>query len=344
MIAIEHTIVSLMTADEARVCEAEIIKTGDRLRVLLVDFYDRQGYKALGYTSYTAWAEVTAPKIFGVTYTRLTRELTAAVIERELLPLGINSEPIPERQLRPFSAFVERPRGPGADEKPIEINGEAIRAAWDEAQYRSGGSPTAKIVEQVVKEMIDRDVDDVLDPPMEPAQVADLPRINAGLFTSITPEWYTPRHVIDRVLAVFSGEIDLDPCSNSDDPVLANVPAAHYFTQHTDGLSQPWCIRDYTKVYMNPPYGDEIPPWIDRLVEAYEDEEIGEAIALVPGRVDTTWFRPLWKYVLCFVYGRLRFSGAENSAPFPSVIVYMGSNIERFKEAFGDIGRCGVLL
>lgn len=240
------------------------------------------------------------------------------------------------------------------------------REAWQRAvETAPNGKVTAAHVEQVVREiivpripenadLIGNGVDDVLDPPMEPAQLLDLPaathdaherrtHIMRVMGSSESPEWYTPQHVIDRVLKVFGGEIDLDPCSNSDDPALANVRASRYFTQHTDGLSQPWCVRDYTRVYMNPPYGDEIPPWIDRLIEAYEDEEIGEAIALVPGRIDTAWFRPLWKYAICAVYGRLRFSGVENSAPFPSVIVYMGPNVDRFKKEFGDIGQCGVL-
>src|SRR5262249_22189636 len=95
---------------------------------------------------------------------------------------------------------------------------------------------------------------------------------------------------------------------------------------------------------MNPPYGDEIAIWVDRLIQAYEGEEIVEAIALLPARTDTKWFQSLTEiedYVLCFVTGRLRFSGAENSAPFPSVVVYMGPDVELFKKYFeGVIGFC----
>lgn len=197
-------------------------------------------------------------------------------------------------------------------------------------------------------DLIDDGIDDVLDPPMEPAQVTDLfaaphhtherrAHIMRVMGSSESPEWYTPRHIIDRVVAVF-GEIDLDPCSNSRE--TPNVPALNHYTAADDGLTQPWRGR----VYMNPPYGDEIPQWVDRLVQAYEGEEINAAIALLPARVDTNWFQPLWDYALCFVKGRLRFSGAENSAPFPSVVVYLGPDVELFREQFGDIGRCGVLL
>lgn len=347
---------SLMTIEEAHAAESEIIKTGDRLRTLLVDFYERKGYKALGCSSYTDWAEVIAPRIFGMTRRRLAQELTAAVIERELGTIVPNSDAIPETHLRPLSVFVERPRGPGADEKPIGINGEAIRAVWNEANYRSEGKPTARIVAQVVHEMRS-DVDDELDPPMELEQVADQfpaeltetdrelleitpSRMNAGMYTKENKEWYTPAHIVERVIKVFHGQIDLDPCSNSADPERANVPAQWHFTQQTDGLSQSWNVETYTRVYMNPPYGDEIAAWVDRLVQAYQDEEIGEAIALLPARTDTNWFQPLRDHVLCFVKGRLRFSGSDNSAPFPSVVVYMGTDPARFVEVFGQVGFC----
>lgn len=232
-----------------------------------------------------------------------------------------------ERQLRPLTALP-------AEVQPI---------AWQEAQERSGGKPTARVVEEVVREMrgdalppeaIAADVAEVLDPPIEPAQAVDLrPRVNAGLFTSATPEWYTPGKIIDRVISVF-GEIDLDPCSNSKDRNRANVPALNYWTKEDDGLAQPWLGR----VYMNPPYGDEIGGWVERMVSAYQSGEIIEAIALLPARTDTAWFQPLFDYSVCFVRGRLKFSGSENSAPFPSVVVYLGADQDCFKDWFNEVG------
>ena len=96
-------------------------------------------WQALGYAS---WLECTKAE-FEQSQVHLTRQLTAAVIERELVPMGTNSDSIPESHLRPLGTFVDRPRGPGAGEKPFEINGEAIRAAWDEANARTDGKPTA---------------------------------------------------------------------------------------------------------------------------------------------------------------------------------------------------------
>jgi hypothetical protein len=192
-------------------------------------------------------------------------------------------------------------------------------------------------------------VDALLSPSPSPPPEPITP--HAVHYSSATPEWYTPAGIIDRVLAVL-GHIDLDPCSNAHGDA-ANVPARFHYTKADDGLASSWamprwvdddgCESAAVKVYMNPPYGTEIGPWIERLCDAYETGEITEAIALVPARVDTAWFQPLFAYALCFVRGRLKFVGADDSAPFPSVVVYLGPDAWLFRDVFGAIGRVGVL-
>lgn len=150
-------------------------------------------------------------------------------------------------------------------------------------------------------------------------------------YSSASPEWYTPRHIIDCALDVL-GTIDLDPCSNSKaDP---NVPAKTHYTKDDDGLKQTWAGR----VYMNPPYGREIGSWVQKLHDAYQTQQISEAIALLPARTDTQWFRTLQPYLKCFIAGRLKFGDAQNSAPFPSVVVYLGDQVDRFADAFQPLG------
>lgn len=153
-------------------------------------------------------------------------------------------------------------------------------------------------------------------------------------FSSDTPEHYTPREIIDAVIECM-GAIDLDPCSNSyENP---NVPAEFHFTQADDGLSRHWAGR----VYMNPPYGREIGKWVEKLCSEYELGNVTEAIALVPARTDTDWFDRLIDGYRpqCFVHGRLVFIGNDNSAPFPSAIVYLGDNLESFFHTFRSFGR-----
>lgn len=150
-------------------------------------------------------------------------------------------------------------------------------------------------------------------------------------YSSETPEWYTPSEIIQAVLQVL-GQIDLDPCSNSKE--MPNVPAVSHFTLAENGLEQPW----YGRVYMNPPYGDEIGKWVNKLDDEYEAGRTQTAIALLPARTDTRWFARLYAFPLCFIQGRLKFSGHDNSAPFPSVVIYLGDDDDSFYDEFAKLG------
>jgi site-specific DNA-methyltransferase (adenine-specific) len=82
---------------------------------------------------------------------------------------------------------------------------------------------------------------------------------------------------------------------------------------------------------MNPPYGREIGHWVRK---AAEQSALGvTTICLLPSRTDTRWWH---KYVepvrlgrepgsVRFLPGRIKFGGAKNSAPFPSVVVIFGA-------------------
>jgi hypothetical protein len=179
-------------------------------------------------------------------------------------------------------------------------------------------SPAARIYHAQQQEQAERQ-------EAAPSPFADLH------FSSSTVECYTPPGVVARVLEVL-GEIDLDPCSNShDDP---NIPATNHYTRGDDGLGHDW----HGRVYMNPPYGRELPTWVEKLCGEYDAGRVTEAIALVPSRTDTEWYRRLREYPRCFIFGRLRFVGQENTAPFPSMAVYMGDRLPDFIDAFQDIG------
>lgn len=149
--------------------------------------------------------------------------------------------------------------------------------------------------------------------------------------SSDSPEWYTPREIIERVLACF-GEVDVDPCSNSHDEPA--VPARILYTRDDDGLSHGW----EGKVYLNPPYGDEIKAWVQRLVQEYESGAVTEAIALLPARIDTIWFQPLYAYPMCNVRGRLQFENSPYHCPFPCVVVYLGRTPGKFISTFKELG------
>lgn len=149
-------------------------------------------------------------------------------------------------------------------------------------------------------------------------------------YSSASAEWYTPERVLEAVIDAL-GHIDLDPCSNCDsNPV---VPASRHFTKNQDGLARRW----RGNVFMNPPF-EQISDWTAKLRHEYEEGHVSSAIALVPARTDTRWFRELSEYPRCFVHGRLNFSGHPNGAPFPSAAFYLGPDLQRFAAAFEPLG------
>ncbi len=84
-----------------------------------------------------------------------------------------------------------------------------------------------------------------------------------------------------------------------------------------DGLSTLFVPWHGKRAFVNPPYGRQIRRWIERAHEA----EV--AVFLLPARTDVWWFHYCLEHAseIRFVRGRLKFGGAENSAPFPSVII-----------------------
>ena len=155
----------------------------------------------------------------------------------------------------------------------------------------------------------------------------------ASLFTSKTPEWFTPPEILEAVGELFDGQIDLDPCSNSHE--APNVPALVHYTREDNGLCREWSGR----VYLNPPYGKGIGPWIEKVREEHEAGRVTAAVVLVKAATDTRWFRVLSeRYPRCEVAGRLKFSGCKAPAPFPSVLFYLGDEVQRFAEVFARFG------
>lgn len=167
---------------------------------------------------------------------------------------------------------------------------------------------------------------------LQPVRLVSAPRDDrwnpGGLMSSVSAEWHTPAEVIERVTRAL-GTIDLDPCAEE----ARGVPAGQHYTEAEDGLTQPWRGR----VYMNPPYGTVIGDWIDKLAAEVKYGNVTEAIALLPARTDTAWWTRLPSEALCFVTGRLRFSGM-GPAPFPSVAAYLGTTPDGFLDAFADAG------
>ena len=143
--------------------------------------------------------------------------------------------------------------------------------------------------------------------------------------------WNTPVEFVGDVVKFFDGQIDTDPCCN--DVNNPNVPAKVLYTEETNGLAHPW----YGKVFMNHPYSDS-KTWIPHAAAQYENGNAKEMVLLIKLDVSTKWWRSIEKYPWIAVNKRLRFGAAKSAAPFQSAIIYLGTDLDRFKNTFGKYG------
>lgn len=158
-----------------------------------------------------------------------------------------------------------------------------------------------------------------------------------ALLSSKTVEWFTPKLFTEAVKKVFGGKIDLDPASCT--TANQSVGAEAIYDKTTNGLDKKW----HGKVFLNPPYGkggQEM--WSKKLISEFLVGNIEEGILLVNAVTDTKWFKPLWKYSICFVDKRIKFvaeDGVTKKSPtHGSVFVYIGPNKSKFEEEFKQFG------
>ncbi len=124
--------------------------------------------------------------------------------------------------------------------------------------------------------------------------------------------WGTPEEWF-RYLDLEFG-FTLDPCC-----LPETKKCARYFTPEQDGLAQSWAEE---RVFMNPPYGRDIGRW---MAKAYDEcrKNMALVVCFVPARVDTQWWHcySVKASEIRYPVGRVRFAGANSSAPFPVAIV-----------------------
>lgn len=150
-----------------------------------------------------------------------------------------------------------------------------------------------------------------------------------AMLSSDRMDWNTPQEVIDALAPL--GPIGLDPCSNAG----SIVPAAVAWTEVDDGLPRAW--TGFGLVYVNPPYGYELPTWIEKC--GAEAANGAELVVLVPARPDTQWMGHALETgaVVGLWRGRLTFLAGGTSAPFPSALLYWGPRGELFRDVVAHL-------
>ena len=165
------------------------------------------------------------------------------------------------------------------------------------------------------------------------------PKLSDENYTPNTPE----QPIINLVLKVFGGTIDLDPCSNSlDSP---NVPADNHLIQDDDSINMVW----WGKVYLNPPYSNPF-PFLKTLTDSYVYGATKEAIALLKsGTVHNKGTGQLIEShasAVCFWgagkntrIGFINPAGKQRkNADFDCALIYFGTNWQWFRDVFSPYG------
>lgn len=130
------------------------------------------------------------------------------------------------------------------------------------------------------------------------------------MFSSEDITWATPQEYFDKVNEEFN--FNTDVCATR-----SNAKCKHFYSPKENGLLQEW----KGTCWMNPPYGKTIKDWIAKA--SLESKRGVTTVALLPARTDTRWFHDYIyeQHDVRFIKGRLKFSGAKSSAPFPSMLV-----------------------
>lgn len=164
-----------------------------------------------------------------------------------------------------------------------------------------------------------------------------------------TTEHSTPAKLFDAVDAEF-GPFDCDPAclgtEHSAITILARggriyVPPRGLFDDEPEiarllpdqvrenGLTLNW--PDDATVWLNCPYGDDMPDWIAKAVlEA--SKRVRRVVALLPVRSDTKAFHEFVfgkAAAVCFILGRISFGRSAASAPFPSCLVVWDAGVRQ---------------
>lgn len=144
------------------------------------------------------------------------------------------------------------------------------------------------------------------------------------LWSSTSGEWGTPRDLFDRLNAVY--RFDYDPAATHDNHLANRYSTLEgtfrasplgfdvYRISDMNGLDYSW---EGQHVFLNPPYGRGIESWMKKAAT-----EPLLCVALLPVRTGSRWWQEwVMPYAdIEFLPGRLKFVGAENSAPFDSAI------------------------
>lgn len=313
-----------MTPEEAQACESQIVLHLSNAQTFILDFYNREGWAALGFNSWRDWAT----QRFAQSQSNVYRLLNAAQIEHLLT--GTAEGVIPPAQLRPLNRFKNDP--------------EKVRTAWDLAEQlaQDEGKPReAKHVAAAVAVM-EQATDAVRNGAIESFKISSSRALFQSTRDGGTTEWYTPDPIV-RTAETVMGMIDLDPASC--DHANQYVQAVRYYTVADDGLNQPW----HGAVWFNFPYERTLDLWVQKLTHEVHEGNVSQFCGICYAVPDRAWYQHLEALAtaVCFFRRRVAFldaSGTEQDSPIAAnAVFYYGPHVSLFQREFTQFGRVMVL-
>jgi len=134
----------------------------------------------------------------------------------------------------------------------------------------------------------------------------------------------TPGYVLEPVRAALGGTIELDPCTEPENPTGAST----FYTVDDDGLSKVWWE---SSIYINPPYGEARGEWVTQAIAAARRGS--RVVMLIPAHTDTRIFQKALNTAtaVVFIKGRVKFgivrdNGRQQAASHPSALI--GWNVD----------------
>lgn len=151
-------------------------------------------------------------------------------------------------------------------------------------------------------------------------------------FSSKKDDWETPDDFFAAMERLF-GKFDFDAAANASN---FKCEVSLRTDLDYDSLKMNWATDVVSRpngnailAWLNPPYGRGITgKWVEK---AYTESLRGvKTVLLLPARTDTKWYRICHEKAseIYFIQGRLKFKGAKDSAPFPSMVVVFDRNIQ----------------
>jgi len=136
----------------------------------------------------------------------------------------------------------------------------------------------------------------------------------------------TPFSFFEFLYEEFLFDPTLDVCASHENHIAPN-----YFTKENSCLTQNWNAHN---IWINPPYGRAIIPFLEKCNEQIKNnKECHRIMALLPARTDTKWFHDIVCKGATRIYllkGRFNFNHESSvkgaNAPFASILVEYTKN------------------